>query len=301
MEVVFGEVGFALRSMTGFGRSQSLSEGRELCVELKSVNHRYLDISFRTPKALAFLEEPLREWIRQSEIRRGHLEVSVTYRNTRTDANTVSLDRGLVLQCARETQETADVLRKSSPSVFELIKLCDALSVMQADEDAGEVTKLAEEAFREAQARLKAMREKEGSILAEDLKEKLQCAEASAERIAELAPRVPQEYRDKLLKRLSEWEAELPDPTRVAQEIALMADRCAIDEELARLQSHFQQFRACFAQEGEVGRRMDFILQEMNREINTIGSKASHAEIANCVVEIKCLLEKLREQVQNIE
>lgn len=294
-------MGFELRSMTGFDRSQMLRDGRELCVELKSVNHRYLDISFRTPKALAFLEEPLREWIRQGEIKRGHLEVSVTYRNARADAKTITLDRDLVLQCARETRETADALRKNSPSVFELIKLCDVLTVTQADEDADEVTRLAEGAFREAQACMQAMREKEGSILAEDLKENLQSAEATAGRIAELAPRVPLEYRDKLLKRLSEWEAEIPDPVRVAQEVGLMADRCAIDEELSRLQSHFLQFRACYTQEGEVGRRMDFILQEINREINTIGSKASHAEIANCVVEMKCLLEKLREQVQNIE
>ena len=301
MKVVPGKVGFALRSMTGFGRKQVLRDGREVLVELKSVNHRYLDISLRIPKPLAFLEEPLREWIRESGIKRGHLEVSVTYRNTRTDAKTITLDRELVLMCARETQETADALSKDSPSVYELIKLSDALTLSQADEDADEVTKLAGEAFREAQARLLSMREKEGCILADNLKENLRCAEATAVKIAEMAPRVPLEYRERLIKRIKEWETELPDPVRIAQEVALMADRCAIDEELSRLQSHFQQFRACFAQEGEVGRRMDFILQEMNREINTIGSKASHADIANCVVEMKSALEKLREQVQNIE
>ncbi len=287
--------------MTGFGRSQSCRDGREIFVELKSVNHRYLDINFHTPKPLAFLEEPLREWVRSGGIKRGHLEISVTCRNTRADAKTVTLDRDLVLQCARETKETADILQQSSLTVFELIRLCDALTVTQAEEDADEVTKLAREAFLEAQAHLLAMREKEGAVLLEDLRENLRCAEATAGRIAELAPEVPREYRERLMKRLSEWDTGIADPARIAQEVALMADRCAIDEELSRLQSHFQQFGACFAQESEVGRRMDFLLQEMNREINTIGSKASHAEIANCVVEMKSALEKLREQVQNIE
>lgn len=287
--------------MTGFGRSQTSRDGREVFVELKSVNHRYLDISFHTPKSLAFLEAPLREWIRDGGIKRGHLEISVTCSNTRADAKTIALDRDLVLQCARDTQEIADTLSQSSLSVFELIRLCDALTVTQAEEDADEVTKLALEAFLDAQARLQSMREKEGGVLLEDLRENLRCAEATAERIAALAPEVPREYREKLSKRLSEWDTGMADPARIAQEVALMADRCAIDEELSRLQSHFQQFRACFAQDNEVGRRMDFLLQEMNREINTIGSKASHAQIANCVVEMKSTLEKLREQVQNIE
>jgi len=145
------------------------------------------------------------------------------------------------------------------------------------------------------------MREKEGVVLRNDLVDNLQGAQAIAERIAQLAPEVPREYHEKLVKRLAEWDAAPADPARIAQEVALMADRCAIDEELSRLQSHFGQFAACLDLQEEAGRRMDFLLQEMNREVNTIGSKASHAEIAGCVVEMKSVLEKLREQVQNIE
>jgi len=287
--------------MTGFGRSHLSREGREIALELKSVNHRYLDLHFRLPKPLNFAEEPLRGWIRDSGIKRGHLEVSVQYGNSRADAKTIELDRELIEQCARETQMVADVLRKSAPSVYELIKLCDALTVTQAEEDADAVEELLKEAFEEAQAALLTMREREGEALREDLQSNLRLVEDAAARIAALAPNVPLEYREKLESRLKEWSVEIADPARIAQEVALMADKCAIDEELSRLQSHFRQFTDCMNGDGEAGRRMDFLLQEMNREINTIGSKASHAEITSCVVEMKSILEKLREQVQNIE
>lgn len=287
--------------MTGFGRSQVSRDGRELFMELKSVNHRYLDVSFRLPKPLAFAEEALRGWIRDCGIRRGHLELSVTYRNSCTDAKTVTLDRALVEQLARETRDIAAALRQSPPSVYELIQLGDALSLTQAEDDADELTKLLEEAFGKAQAALERMREAEGKTLLEDLRGNLTTVKEAAARVGELAPSVPLEYRERLESRLREWNVEVADPARVAQEVALMADRCAIDEELSRLQSHFRQFEKCFTQDGETGRRMDFLLQEINREINTIGSKASHAEITNCVVEMKSALEKLREQVQNIE
>ena len=287
--------------MTGFGRSHIARDGREIFMELKSVNHRYLDINFRLPKPLSFAEEPLRTIIRDCGMKRGHLEVAVTYRNDRTDAKTIALDRALVIQCARETQELSVELQKDSPSVSELIQLCGALTVSQADEDAEEVTKLIQEAFAQAFDQLQRMRAAEGAMLAGDLRMHLHNAEAIAGKITVLAPQVPLEYREKLLKRLAEWETGVADPARIAQEVALMADRCAIDEELSRLQSHFQQFAACFEKSGETGRRMDFLLQEMNREINTIGSKASHADISACVVDMKSVLEKIREQVQNVE
>ena len=287
--------------MTGFGRSHLSRDGREIFMELKSVNHRYLDVNYRIPKPLSFLEEPLRAWIRDSAIKRGHLDVTITYNNNRTDAKAIALDRELVLTCAREMRDVADALHQDIPTVSELIRLCDALTVTQAEEDADDVIGLAEEAFQEACDRLMEMRQQEGAVLRADLLSHLQTAEAIAAQIAELAPTVPLEYREKLLKRLADWDTDGVDPARIAQEVAMMADRCAIDEELSRLQSHFQQFLSCLDMHAEAGRRMDFILQEMNREVNTIGSKASHAAIAHGVVELKSVLEKLREQVQNIE
>ena len=170
----------------------------------------------------------------------------------------------------------------------------------QAEEDVETLAALAVEAFGAALCELDAMRAREGNALAADLAQNLAQVEALAERVAARAPAVPEAYRERLTMRLGEWGMQGVDPQRVAQEVALMADKCAVDEELARLNSHFTQFGKCISGEGEVGRRMDFLLQEMNREVNTIGSKAADAEIAQHVVEIKCLLEKLREQVQNI-
>ena len=287
--------------MTGFGRSQISRDGREMILEMKSVNHRYLDLHFRLPKPLAFAEEPLRKWIRTSQIKRGHIELSAIYRNNRTDATSITLDRELVLQCAKMTTETAKTLDAKPLSVYELIKLCDALSLTELQEDTDEVLALLQEAFSQAQTSLQNMRKTEGAVLKADLQKHLQSVRETTKLIAELAPTVPQEYRERLLGRLQEWEIEISDPARVAQEVALIADKCAIDEELSRLQSHFKQFADCLEQNGEVGRRMDFLLQEMNREINTIGSKASHAQITKYVVDIKSVLEKLREQVQNVE
>lgn len=287
-------------SMTGYGRSRISSDGRDMLMELKTVNHRFLDLNFRLPKTLAFLEEPLRARVNGGGLKRGHLDLSVTYQNNRADANAVSIDKGLILQCAEVADALAASLRRELPSVAELVQMSGALTVSQADENVEAVTAMALAAYDEAEAQLQAMREREGAALAADLLTNLAQADAMARRIAQRAPTVPDAYRERLNARLEEWHIQTADPQRVAQEVALLADKCAIDEELSRLNSHFAQFRESLEAAGESGRRMDFLLQEMNREVNTIGSKASDATIAQYVVEIKCVLEKLREQVQNI-
>jgi len=287
-------------SMTGYGRGRVSRDGREMLLELKAVNHRFLDVNFRMPKALSFLEEPLRTLLNGGEMKRGHVELTLNYLNTREDANAVEIDRPLLMQCAHAAQAAAEELGQPPPSVAELIEMSGALRVTQADEDVEAVEALAREAYAEAFAQLMAMRMKEGEAMAADLAANLGQAEELVRRIAVRAPAVPEAARQRLEARLAEWNVQAVEPQRVAQEIAITADKCAVDEELSRLGSHFSQFRACLEAPGEVGRRMDFLLQEMNRETNTIGSKAADAQIAQCVVEIKCLLEKLREQVQNI-
>ena len=287
-------------SMTGYGRSRRSNDGRDLLIELKTVNHRFLDVGFRLPKPLAFLEEPLRARIGEGTLRRGHIDVSITYQNNRSDANTILIDRALLLRCAQETCAIAEELRQTPPTVAELMHLSGAFTILPADEDADAVTALALAAYDDALEQLNAMRRREGAALSADLQDNLTQTEALVERIAARAPLVPEACRERLNVRLTEWNLQPPEPQRLAQEVAILVDKCAIDEELSRLKSHFAQFRECLTADGEVGRRMDFLLQEMNRETNTIGSKASDAQIAQCVVEIKCLLEKLREQVQNI-
>lgn len=289
-----------MQSMTGYGRCRVCADGRELTLELKAVNHRFLDITFRLPKNLAFLEDSMRTRINQSNLRRGHVDVFVTYQNTRTDARVVNIDAGLLeaFNAAMKTvHKSLDDFRRASAA--EVLTLSGALSVAQADEDTEAVTALAEQAFDGAVEALIAMRDREGAHLAEDLLSNLKELASLREKIAERAPSVPEEYRTRLTARLEEWQVNAVDPQRVAQEVAIMADRCAIDEELSRLEGHIVQFTDSVQNGTEVGRKLDFLLQEMNREVNTTGSKASDALITQAVVDAKCIIEKLREQVQN--
>jgi len=289
-----------MQSMTGYGRCRVCADGRELTLELKAVNHRFLDISFRLPKNLAFLEGALRTRINQSELRRGHLDVFITYQNTRTDAREVRIDAALLEafnDALKNVRKPLEDFRRAS--VTEVLTLSGAFSVAQAEEDTEAVTLLAMQAFDGAVEALKAMRDREGAHLAEDLLGNLTELAALRNQIAQRAPSVPEEYRSRLTARLEEWNVNAVEPQRIAQEVAIMADRCAIDEELSRLEGHIAQFTDTVKNGSEVGRKLDFLLQEMNREINTTGSKASDAQITQCVVDAKCIIEKLREQVQN--
>lgn len=289
-----------MQSMTGYGRYRACSDGRELTIELKTVNHRFLDIAFRLPKNLMFLEDSLRSLINRSSLCRGHLDVFVTYQNNRTDAQTVQIDPVLLRAFHHAMKESADLLDDyKRSSVAEVLTLSGALRITQADEDVEAVTALASEAFDGAVAALTAMREREGQHLKQDLLQNLDEVSRIRQCILQRAPQVPLEYRQRLQARLDEWQLGNTDPQRVAQEVAIMADRCAIDEELSRLEGHIAQFTETVQNGREVGRKLDFLIQEMNREINTIGSKASDAEIAQYVVDAKCVVEKLREQVQN--
>ena len=282
-----------MQSMTGYGRARACRDGREITIELKTVNHRFLDLSFRMPKNLMFLEDMLRARINASALKRGHVDVFVTYANTRADAREVSVDGTLLeafAQALKGAKEALDPYRRMTAA--EALTLSGALTITQAEEDAGAVGELAGEAFDAALDKLMDMRLKEGDHLRADLLSNLEELSALRQAIAARAPEVPLEYRQRLMARLEEWQVSA-DAQRVAQEVALMA------EELSRLESHIAQFRDSVENGMEVGRKLDFLIQEMNREINTIGSKASDGKIAQCVVSAKCVVEKLREQVQN--
>lgn len=290
-----------MQSMTGYGRSRCCRDGRELVLELKTVNHRFLDIALRLPKNLSFLEETLRKRINEAGICRGHLDVFVTYQNQREDSRAVTLDMPLLQACDNAcTQARKAMPEAKRATIAEMLTLCGALCVTQAEEDAQEVIALAEDAFDDALVELLNMRRAEGGALQADLVENLSRLSAQVTQIAARAPEIPALYRERLQSRLAEWGVDGLEPQRLAQEVALMADRCAIDEELSRLGSHTAQFLQALQAEGETGRKLDFLLQEMNREVNTVGSKASDAQIAHCVVDAKCVIEKLREQVQNV-
>ena len=294
-----------MRSMTGYGRRTVSRDGREITVEIKTVNHRFLDLSCRLPRALSFAEDALRKQIAAS-LKRGHADVNVNYLNLRQDAREIRVDEGLALQYKEALLQVRRVTRREGVSINDeeadwIAAQPDVMQVTVREEDQEAVLALLSEAAGEALIDVNAMREKEGSALHDDLAEHLDQVKSLRDGIAALAPRVPLIYRDKLQGRLRELGIKEIDEQRLAQEVALMADRCAIDEELARLLSHIGQMREALEAEGEIGRRLDFLTQELNREINTIGSKASDAEITKLVVTAKSEIEKLREQVQNVE
>ena len=293
-----------MRSMTGYGRRQLSRDGREITVEIKTVNHRFLDLSCRLPRALSFAEDAVRKQIGQA-LRRGHADVNVNYLNLRQDAREARLDEGLAAQFGEALKKLRIMARKGDTlrdeDVAWIAAQPDVIQVTVREEDQEAVLSLLKEALDATLSDVIAMREREGDALKADLTLHLDETARLRDEIALLAPKVPKIYQEKLQARIKELGVKELDEQRLAQEVALMADRCAIDEELSRLESHIGQMRQAIEAAGETGRRLDFLTQELNREVNTIGSKASDAEITKLVVTAKTEIEKLREQVQNVE
>lgn len=272
-----------------------------MTVEVKSVNHRFLDISYRLSRTLSFLEDTVRRGV-SARLSRGHVDVFVSYANHRQDAREVRVDTGLALAYRSAVAELGGVLGAAEGlPLSDYARLPDVLTIQEKEEDQQAVRALFEQALSGALDDLIAMREQEGERMRADILEKIGNIEAIRARIAERAPLVVSEYRDKLHQRIAALtEGEL-DEARLITEVAIFADRAAIDEELVRLGSHAEAVRATADLAEPVGRKLDFLVQELNREVNTIGSKASDTAIAQAVVEAKGEIEKLREQVQNIE
>ena len=290
-----------MRSMTGCGRSQQREGAWEVTVELKAVNHRFLDIACRLPRSLAFLEEIVRKTL-NARLRRGHVDVFVTVARTDASDRQVQVDEALAAAYRDAAVRLAEVLgRAQRLDLAQLMAMEGVVTVTESDMDEEAVSAACQRAMDEAIDQLCAMREREGESLRADLTVHLDAAAALRENILLRAPKVVEDYRTRLQQRLAQLGADGVEPQRVAQEVAIMADRCAIDEELSRLESHIGQLRAYLDTKGEIGKKLDFLIQEMNREANTIGSKASDAQIAQQVVDLKSEIEKLREQVQNVE
>ncbi|MBP3656901.1 MAG: YicC family protein [Clostridia bacterium] len=290
-----------MKSMTGYGRCQIERDGREMAVEVKSVNHRFLDISCRLPRHLLFLEDGMRKGV-GARVSRGHVDVFVSYNNHREDAKEVRVDTALAMAYRTAYEELGAALGKTAEiSVSEYARMPDVLRVEEKAEDQDAVKALFLDALDGALCSLCEMREMEGANMRLDILDKIGRIETIRDQVAQRAPMVVEEYRDKLHQRIAALTDGEIDEARLVTEVAIFADRAAIDEELVRLISHTGQIRAAVELREPVGRKLDFLVQELNREVNTIGSKASDAAIAQKVVEAKGEIEKLREQVQNIE
>ncbi|MGI6623428.1 MAG: YicC family protein [Clostridiaceae bacterium] len=290
-----------LRSMTGFGYCEYTENEITFTVEIKTVNHRYTDIFLRMPKQLSVYEEKVRSLI-NSRIQRGKIDIYINYDNKSPQVQEVLLDEKLAkayFDVLKKLTEELDL--RDDISATSLARFPDILKVekQENDESTGVIL---EKAVNLAIDELIKMRTREGEKLKDSFMCNLSTIEAYTEKIRGKAPLVVKEYKEKLENRLSELiDLSRLDPARIAAEVALFADKCSIDEELVRLNSHVMQMRDMIENGSPVGKKADFLIQEMNREINTIGSKASDLEITRNVVELKSEVEKLREQIQNIE
>ena len=291
-----------VKSMTGFGRAQKMVGGRDISVEIKSVNHRYFGFSSRISRAYGFLEEKMKSYT-QGFISRGKVDVAVSIQTIEGSGGQVEINRELAKSyiaalrgLGEETGLTDDL------SLCAIARFSDIFAVRKTEEDEEEIWAAVKEVADEAIARFVAMRTKEGAKLEEDVLSRLVTIEGLVAKVEERSPQTVEEYRARLYQKLCEvLKDNRVDEQRIVTEAAIFADRVAVAEETVRLRSHIEQFRHIISQDEPVGRKLDFLVQEFNREANTIGSKAQDVAIARVVVDLKSEIEKIREQIQNME
>lgn len=291
-------------SMTGFGRCETEQNGREISVEIKSVNHRYFEFSCRTPRAYSFLDDKLKSYV-SSRVSRGKIDMYVSVGTEGDTASEVTINHQLMagyLAAMKEISETYGVT--NDVSAIALSRFPDVFMVHKAAEDEEQITLDVLAAVSQALDAFIAMRAAEGEKLKADIFGRTEVILSIVREIEERSPQTVQEYEERLLERIRQtldcFRVEI-DEQRVLTEVALFSDKVAVAEETVRLRSHIEQLRSFLERNEPVGRKLDFIIQEMNREANTIGSKVQDAVLAHKVVDIKSEIEKIREQVQNIE
>lgn len=293
-----------IKSMTGFGRSEYSDEKRNVTVEIKTVNHRYFDVNCRVPRRYSFVEDKLKALIKET-VKRGKVEVSVAVENLTDGDTTISLNLDIAKAYIDRLNELkANFQLNGEVDLTYVATLPEVMKSMAKVADEEEILNAILTPTEMAANNLNEMRLIEGEKLAKDILRRKEVVAGIVAKIAERAASVPAAYRLKLEERLNELldkKIEIPED-RIITELAIFADKCNIDEEITRLKSHLSQFESIVMESGQPdGKKMDFIIQEMNREANTIGSKANDLEITNMVIEIKAEIEKIREQVQNIE
>ena len=292
-----------MKSMTGYGKSSKTIDNREYQIEIKTVNHRYLDISIKIPKTISYLEEYIKKEI-SKKIKRGKVDVFVTFENNGEEGKNIKINKELAKIYIKQLKELADEenLSKEIP-VMEIAKMPDILTI-KIDQEDEKIKQEILDVTIEATQKLEQMREIEGNKIAQDLTKRIEKIENKIEEISKKSTGLIEEYVVKLEKRIQEiLKTEEIDQQRIAQEVVIYADKCSIEEEVTRLKSHIYQFENLIndSENETIGKKLDFLIQEMNRETNTIGSKANNLEITNGVIDIKTELEDIREQIQNIE
>lgn len=291
-----------IRSMTGYGRKEAVEGGKKILAEIKSVNHRYSDYSIKVPRYFGFLEDKVREYI-SGFITRGKVDVWIAIESYGESDKEVILDTELAqsyidaLRTLRDMFELKDDITASS-----VARYTELFQTQRKEEDQEELWNGVKTVLEDAVSEFVAMREREGQRIGKDLRARIEYMKTIAQQIDLRSPETVKEYEQRLYEKIKEILTEQSvDDARILTEVAIFADKVAVNEETVRLASHFDEFHHIMDSDGPCGRKLDFLIQEINREINTIGSKANDIEIAKMVVQLKAELEKLREQVQNIE
>lgn len=292
-----------IKSMTSFGRAQS-EEGKEICfsIEMKSVNHRYLDVNIRMPRIMFALEEKIRNII-SKRLNRGKVDVFINYKNYGNSVGKPKLNMELAKEyykCLKQIRNELNVI--DDMSTTEIARLPDVITLEEHEGNLDNILNEISPLIESALDLMDEMRIKEGEKLKEDILSKVQMIETYVGEIEKVADIIPKSYKKKLEERLNELLAGVDvDESRIALEVSILSDKAAVDEEITRLKSHLSQIRNTLNLDEPIGRKLDFIIQEINREANTIASKSTDIGMTNKVIEIKNAIEKIREQVQNIE
>ncbi|MEW6623178.1 MAG: YicC/YloC family endoribonuclease [Bacillota bacterium] len=291
-----------IKSMTGYGRGETSGKGKKWIIEIKSVNHRFLDISVKLPRSISLLEEKIKSEIKK-KLARGRVEVYVKMQDEGQEIRQVKLDKGLVKAYYSALEEISELVPVSNNiKIMDLAQLPEVLVLEEQNHDLDSYWSIISEMLELALNDLVDMRVKEGQELFRDLSQKIQYLSESCKILKQYTSMAVADYQERIYKKIKEavdtWDI---DNNRVLTEVAIMVDKMSIDEEIVRIDSHLKQLCQELLSEEAVGRKLDFIIQELNREANTIGSKSSIYDISNLVVEIKTIIEKMREQVQNIE
>ncbi len=290
-----------LKSMTGFGRHEELIDGFHIQAQIKSVNHRYSDFTIKSPRYYAFLEDKLRN-LAMEDIARGKVEILLTIDKKENDDKIITLDHTVAQGYIDALRSLTEYGLKDDLTVSALADFQDIFNIEYKEIDEEQITALASTVFKKAMAEFLEMRRTEGLRLEESLNQHLDSLLDIIATIEKRSPETLEEYRCRLCNKIEEVLADKNiDESRILTEVAIFADKVAVDEETVRLRSHVTAFKNAIETDQPIGKKLDFIVQEMNRETNTIGSKANDIEISALVVEMKSIIEKIREQIQNIE
>ena len=291
-----------IKSMTGFGRGHEVLNGRDITVEIRSVNHRYYEFSSRLPRAYSFAEERLKSLL-QGKISRGKVEVSVQVQNVTALSEKITANKEVIREYVEALREIKDELGLTDDlSLASVMRLPDAFTVVKAEADEEQLWEDLKTVAEQALVNFIRMRETEGARMKADISSRLSIIENNVNFVEERSPKIVEEYRKRLYDKMCEvLEGKVADENRILLEAGIFSEKTAVDEETVRLRSHIAQFREMLDSEEPIGRKLDFLVQEMNRETNTIGSKVQDIEVTKIVVDQKSEIEKIREQIQNIE